>query len=75
MSTLTIRLPDDKADKIRELARMKGVSVNKLFDEWTAQMLTELDVERRFRLMATQGDPQAALRILEKLDLPSNVRQ
>ena len=75
MSTLTIRLPDDKADRIRELARMKGVSVNKLFDEWTAQMLTELDVERRFRLMATQGDPQAALRILEKLDLPSNVRQ
>lgn len=68
MSTLTIRLPNDKADRIRELARMKGVSVNKLFDEWTAQMLTELDVERRFRLMATQGDPQAALRILEKLD-------
>ena len=68
MSTLTIRIPDDKADRIRELARMKGVSVNKLFDEWTAQMLTELDVERRFRLMATQGDTQAALRILEKLD-------
>ena len=68
MSTLTIRIPDDKADRIRELARMKGVSVNKRFDEWTAQMLTELDVERRFRLMATQGDTQAALRILEKLD-------
>ncbi len=69
MSTLTIRLPDDKADKIRDMARMKGISVNKLFEEWAAQMLTEMDVERRFRLMAAQGDPQAALRILEKLDL------
>jgi len=68
MSTLTIRLPDDKADKIRDMARMKGISVNKLFDEWTAQMLTEMDVERRFRLMATQGNTQAALRILEKMD-------
>ena len=48
--------------------RMKGISVNKLFDEWTAQMLTEMDVERRFRLMATQGNTQAALRILEKID-------
>ena len=67
MSTLTIRLPDDKADKIRDMARMKGISVNKLFDEWTAQMLTEMDVERRFRVMVAQGDPQAALRILEKL--------
>ncbi|MGE0048842.1 MAG: toxin-antitoxin system HicB family antitoxin [Acidithiobacillus sp.] len=68
MSTLTIRLPNDKADKIRDLARSKGISVNKLFDEWTAQMLTEIDVERRFRLLAAQGDPQTALRILEKID-------
>jgi hypothetical protein len=50
------------------MARMKGISVNKLFDEWTAQMLTEMDVERRFRVMAAQGDPQAALCILEKID-------
>lgn len=68
MSTLTIRLPDDKAEKIRDMARRKGISVNKLFDEWTAQMLTEMDVERRFRVMAAQGDPQTALRILEKID-------
>lgn len=68
MSTLMIRLPNDKADKIRDLARSKGISVNKLFDEWTAQMLTEIDVERRFRLLAAQGDPQTALRILEKID-------
>lgn len=27
-------------------------------------MLTEMDVERRFRVMAAQGNPQAALRIL-----------
>lgn len=68
MSTLTIRIPDDKAERIRALARMKGVSVNKLFDEWSAQMLTEMDIERRFQILAAQGDTQAALHILEKLD-------
>lgn len=68
MSTLTIRLPDDKAERIKAMARMKGVSVNKLFEEWSAQMLTEMDVEHRFRMMAAQGNPQAALRILDRID-------
>ena len=68
MSTLTIRLPDDKAERIKAMARMKGISVNKLFEEWSAQMLTEMDVERRFQIMAARGDTQAALEILNRID-------
>ncbi|MDD2747019.1 MAG: ribbon-helix-helix protein, CopG family [Acidithiobacillus ferrooxidans] len=68
MSTLTIRLPDDKAERIKAMARMKGISVNKLFEEWSAQMLTEMDVERRFQIMAARGDIQAALDILNRID-------
>lgn len=68
MSTLTIRMPDDKAERLKALARSRGVSMNKLFEEWAAQALAEWDVERRFRAMAAKGDARAALRVLDRLD-------
>ena len=33
MSTLTIRLPDDKHERLKALARSKSISINKLMDE------------------------------------------
>ena len=33
MSTLTIRMPDDTHDRLRDLARTRGVSINKLIEE------------------------------------------
>ena len=33
MSTLTIRLPDDKHERLKALARTKSISINKLMDE------------------------------------------
>jgi len=33
MATLTIRLPDDKTWKIKELAERRNISVNKLIEE------------------------------------------
>ncbi|MHB8253525.1 MAG: ribbon-helix-helix protein, CopG family [Acidiferrobacter sp.] len=68
MSTLTIRMPDDKTERLKTLAKSRGISVNKMFEEWATQALTERDVELRFRLLAAQGDPQAALRVLDRLD-------
>ena len=68
MSTLTIRMPDDKAERLKALAKSRGVSVNKLFEEWATQALTERDVELRFRLLAAQGDPLKALHVLDRLD-------
>lgn len=33
MSTLTVRLPDNTADRLKFLARSRGLSVNKLMEE------------------------------------------
>ena len=68
MSTLTIRLPDDTTTRLKLLARSRGLSVNKLFEEWSAQAIAAHDAETRFRALAAQGDPAAALGILERLD-------
>ena len=49
--------------------------MNKLFEEWATQALTAWDVERRFRLLAAEGDVEAALRILGRLDAKTRGRK
>ena len=68
MTTLTIRLPEDKHERLRELARQRGMSLNRLIDELSTIALVEHDAELRFRVRAAKGSPKAGLRILEKLD-------
>ncbi|KQP14038.1 ribbon-helix-helix protein, CopG family [Pseudorhodoferax sp. Leaf267] len=68
MSTLTIRLPDNTAERLKSLARSRGLSVNKLVEEMSAQALAAFDAETRFRAMAAGGDPKRALAILDRLD-------
>ena len=46
MTTLTIRIPDDKAARLREMARHRGISLNKLMEEFSTAGLGEFD---RFR--------------------------
>ncbi len=52
MSTLTIRLPDDQHDRLRTLASQRGVSLNKLFEEFSTKAIAEFDTENRYRLRA-----------------------
>ncbi|MHB1185251.1 MAG: ribbon-helix-helix domain-containing protein [Desulfobulbia bacterium] len=68
MSTLTIRLPDNTADRLKSLAHSRGLSVNKLVEEMSAQALAAWDTENRFRSLAAQGDLNQALAILDRLD-------
>jgi predicted transcriptional regulator len=68
MATLTIRLPDDKHYRLKELAQARGISVNKLIEELSTIALAEFDAENRFKVMAAKGNPEDGLRILEKLD-------
>jgi HicB family len=68
MATMTIRLPDSKHERLKKLAEQRGVSLNKLFEEWSTVALTEFDAETRFRLLAAKGNTKRALRILDKLD-------
>jgi hypothetical protein len=68
MSTLTIRMPDDKHARLRGLAQAKGISVNRLMDEMATLALAEFDCETRFRARATRGSREKGLALLDKLD-------
>ncbi|NLY28531.1 MAG: ribbon-helix-helix protein, CopG family [Alcaligenaceae bacterium] len=56
MATLTIRLPDDTAERLKSLTKNRGLSTNKLVEELSA------------RALAATGDVKQALAILDRLD-------
>ena len=68
MSVLTIRLPEDKHERLKELAKVRGISINKLMEELSTIALTEFDAETRFRALAAQGNPERGIAILNELD-------
>ena len=68
MSTLTIRLPDDKHLRLRKLAQHRAISVNKLIEELATISIAEFDAETRFRTLAARGSAKKGLAILDKLD-------
>jgi predicted transcriptional regulator len=72
MATLTIRIPDDKHLRLKELAESQGVSINKLIEELSTIALAEFDTHTRFKLMAARGDVAEGLRILDQLDALTN---
>ena len=69
MKNLTIRLPDDKHARLRQLAKHREISVNKLMEELATISIVEFDAESRFRALASKGSPEEGLAILEKLDV------
>lgn len=68
MSTLTIRLPATKHQRLKDFARARGVSLNKLVEEWATVALAQLDAENHYRLRATRGRPEVGMGLLDKLD-------
>ena len=68
MSILTIRLPDDKHGRLRELAKARSVSVNKLMDELATIALANHDARTRFEVRAARGEPDKGLALLARLD-------
>jgi predicted transcriptional regulator len=68
MATLTIRLPDDKHARLRQLAQQRKISLNKLMEELATIALAEFDAETRFRARAARGSVAEGLRMLDKLD-------
>ena len=68
MGTLTVRLPDDKHERLKALAARRKVSLNKLMEELSTQALAEFDSEVRFRALAASGKAKKGLDILDKLD-------
>ena len=55
MSALTIRLADDKHQRLRALAESRGTTLNRLIDDMATVMLAEFDAETRFKLRSARG--------------------
>ncbi len=68
MSALTLRLPDDKHQRLRALAQSRGPTLNRLIDDMATVMLAEFDAETRFKLRIGCGASKAerGLALLEK---------
>jgi predicted DNA-binding protein len=67
MGSLHLRIPDEKHQRLKELAKSKNVSVNKLLEELATIALTEYDLETRFKIRANRNSTEKALEVLEKL--------
>ena len=67
MSILTIRLPDDKHERLKALAEARQISMNKLIDELATIAIANHDAQLRFELRARQGKKKRALTILDRL--------
>lgn len=60
MRALTIRLPDDRVQRLKALSMRRGISVNRLIDEMATLLLAEFDAEARFQLRADRGRGKSA---------------
>jgi predicted transcriptional regulator len=68
MATMTIRIPDGKHQRLRQLAESQGISLNKLVDEWASMALAQFDAETRFHARAARGNARRGIDLLDKLD-------
>ncbi len=59
MSALTLRLPEQKHQRLKALAKSKGMSVNHLLDEVTTLILAEFDLKTQFEIRAQRGRGKA----------------
>lgn len=55
MSALIIRLPQEKRERLKQVAKSRNISMNKLIDEMATLVIVESDAETRFRLRAARG--------------------
>ncbi len=68
MSTLSVRLPDDIANRLKSLASNRDISVNKLINELSTRALAEEEAKQQFLAAQLRGDPKRGLKLLDELD-------
>lgn len=68
MRVLTLRIPEEKHDRLRRLAESRGVSMNRLVDEWATVALAQFDAETRFRALAARGSAARGSQLLDNAD-------
>jgi hypothetical protein len=57
--------------RLKEFARARGVSLNKLVEEWATVALAQLEAENRYRLRGARGLPRQAWRCSTSLIVPA----
>jgi hypothetical protein len=68
MSVVTLRIPDEKHLRLKQLAASRNTSINRLFDELATTVLVQHDLGVQFRAAAQAGNPARGLALLDKLD-------
>lgn len=67
MTAFTVRLPNEAHARLKDVAKQRQMSMNKLFEKMATIILTEFDAEARFRMRASQGSAKHGLELLETL--------
>ena len=56
------------AEKLKNIAKVRDMSLNKLMVELSAQVLAEEEAKQRFIAAGLRGNPKQALQLLDELD-------
>lgn len=75
MATMTIRMSDEKAERLKTLAQHRGMSVNKLFEEWATMGIAEFDSYVRFQVRAARGSRERGLATLRMMQMRDDSAQ
>jgi len=68
MSTLSVRLPDDIANRLKSLVHSRNISLNKLMNELSTRILVEEEAKQQFLAAQLRGKRERGLRMLDELD-------
>ena len=68
MTRVTWRLLDDTCQRLKQLAALRGIRLNKRLEELGTAALAAHDAETRFRAMVGNADRRRALAVLHRLD-------
>jgi len=68
MINLSIRLPNDMAERLKNIAKVRNISLNKLMFELSTQALAEEEAKQRFLAAQLRGNPKRAAQLLDELD-------
>jgi hypothetical protein len=74
MSRVTLRLPDDICERLRQLAASSDISLGRLMEELGTAALAAHDAEMQFHAMAAGADRERALGVLERLEALDRAR-
>jgi hypothetical protein len=61
-------MPDDKAERLKILAASRGISVNKLIEEWANMGIAEFDAKASFLARAARGSRERGLELINEMN-------